>query len=101
MMPMCVYVWLPSILLSGFVFPRAEMPLPIYWASFVLPATYFIEILRGIILRGAELTDLTSSVVGLTICQVASQVSFERVGSLDRMKAERASCTGQNVASGF
>jgi ABC transporter DrrB family efflux protein len=63
-------IMLPSILLSGFVFPRAEMPLPIYLASFALPATYFIEILRGIILRGATLTDLSSSVVGLTICCV-------------------------------
>jgi len=61
-------IMLPSILLSGFVFPRAEMPLPIYLISFALPATYFIEILRGIILRGASLTDLTSSVVGLSIC---------------------------------
>ncbi len=63
-------VMLPSILLSGFVFPRAEMPLPIYLISFALPATYFIEILRGIILRGAELADLTPSVVGLTVCCV-------------------------------
>ncbi len=67
---MAFIIMLPSILLSGFVFPRAEMPLPIYWASFTIPATYFIEILRGIILRGAGLTDLTSSVVGLTICCV-------------------------------
>lgn len=63
-------IMLPSILLSGFVFPRTEMPLPIYWLSFALPATYFIEILRGIILRGAELADLTSSIIGLTICCV-------------------------------
>ena len=61
-------VMLPSILLSGFVFPRAEMPLPIYVVSFALPATYFIEILRGIILRGAELADLVPSITGLTIC---------------------------------
>ncbi len=61
-------VMLPSILLSGFVFPRSEMPLPIYLLSFGLPATYFIEILRGIILRGAQLTDLWGSVAGLAIC---------------------------------
>ncbi len=61
-------IMLPSILLSGFVFPRAEMPLPIYLASFALPATYFIEILRGIILRGAVMADLVPSIVGLTIC---------------------------------
>ena len=74
-------IMLPSILLSGFVFPRAEMPLPIYWASFALPATYFIEILRGIILRGAGLADLTPSVVGLTICCI-----IVLVGSVMRFK---------------
>ncbi|MCY2963182.1 MAG: ABC transporter permease [Planctomycetota bacterium] len=49
---------LPSVLLSGFVFPRDEMPLPIYLFSYAIPATYFIESLRGIVLRGADLTDL-------------------------------------------
>lgn len=75
-------VMLPSILLSGFMFPRAEMPLPIYWISFAFPATYFIEILRGIILRGAGLVDLTSSVAGLAICcvivLVASVMRFQK-----------------------
>jgi hypothetical protein len=45
---------LPTVLLSGFMFPRSEMPFPIYLASFAIPATYFLEILRGIILRGAD-----------------------------------------------
>ena len=63
-------IMLPSILLSGFVFPRSEMPKIIYWISFGIPATYFIEILRGIVLRGAGLVDLAHSVVGLTICCV-------------------------------
>jgi ABC-type multidrug transport system permease subunit len=59
---------LPSILLSGFVFPRSEMPLPIYLISFGIPATYFIEILRGIVLRGAPAGDLVSPITGLTVC---------------------------------
>ncbi len=63
-------VMLPSILLSGFVFPRSEMPLPIYAVSFALPATYFIDILRGVILRGAGLAELTPSVIGLSVCCV-------------------------------
>jgi ABC transporter DrrB family efflux protein len=63
-------VMLPSVLLSGFVFPRSEMPLPIYILTFAIPATYFIEILRGIVLRGATLVDLIPMVVGLTICCV-------------------------------
>ncbi len=68
-------VMLPSILLSGFMFPRAEMPLPIYLISFGLPATYFIEILRGIILRDANFADLTPAVVGLAACCVVVLVA--------------------------
>ncbi len=58
-------VMLPSVLLSGFMFPRAEMPLPIYLLSFAIPVTYFLEILRGIVLRGADLRDLAPQVAGL------------------------------------
>lgn len=61
-------IMLPSVLLSGFVFPRAEMPLPIYVITFAIPATYFIEILRGIILRGADFWDLVPWISGLVIC---------------------------------
>ncbi|MCR9296553.1 MAG: ABC transporter permease [bacterium] len=60
-------IMLPSVLLSGFVFPRSEMPLPIYLVSFAIPVTYFIEILRGIVLRGADLTDLLPWISGLSI----------------------------------
>ena len=61
-------VMLPSVLLSGFVFPRSQMPLPIYLLTFAIPVTYFIEILRGIVLRGSDFWDLTPMVVGLTVC---------------------------------
>lgn len=64
-------IMLPSILLSGFVFPREAMPTPIYWVSYVIPVTYFIEILRGIILRSAGLADLWPQVAGLIICCTA------------------------------
>src|SRR5262245_1325785 len=60
-------IMLPSVLLSGFVFPRAQMPYPIYLLSFAIPVTYFVEILRGVVLRGADLADLMPSVQGLTI----------------------------------
>jgi ABC transporter DrrB family efflux protein len=63
-------VMLPSVLLSGFVFPRSEMPLPIYLVTFAIPVTYYLEILRGIILRGADLVDLLPYVFGLTVCAV-------------------------------
>jgi ABC transporter DrrB family efflux protein len=61
-------IMLPSVLLSGFVFPRAEMPLPIYVVTFAIPASYFIEILRGVVLRGADLVDLMPHVLGLLAC---------------------------------
>ncbi len=64
-------IMLPSVLLSGFMFPRAQMPLPIYAITFFIPVTYFIEILRGIVLRGADFVDLLPWVVGLTACCVA------------------------------
>ncbi|MBI1367369.1 MAG: ATP-binding cassette domain-containing protein [Planctomycetes bacterium] len=63
-------IMLPSVLLSGFMFPRAEMPLPIYLITFAIPVTYFIEILRGIVLRGAEVIDLVPAMTGLAICMV-------------------------------
>ncbi|PQO41459.1 ABC transporter permease [Blastopirellula marina] len=61
-------IMLPSVLLSGFMFPRSEMPLPIYLVTFAIPVTYFIEILRGIVLRDADFIDLIPSVAGLSIC---------------------------------
>ena len=63
-------VMLPSVLLSGFVFPRAQMPAPIYLLTFALPATYFIEILRGVVLRGSDALDLVPQITGLTVCCV-------------------------------
>lgn len=61
-------VMLPSVLLSGFVFPREEMPLPIYWLSFAIPVTHYIGILRGVVLRGADIIDLVPQIVALSIC---------------------------------
>lgn len=61
-------IMLPSVLLSGFVFPRSQMPLPIYLLTFAIPATYFVEILRGTILRGADLWDLLPQIIGLAAC---------------------------------
>jgi ABC transporter DrrB family efflux protein len=61
-------IMLPSVLLSGFVFPRSEMPWAIYLITFAIPATYFLEILRGIVLRGADFVDLLPQTLGLAVC---------------------------------
>ena len=62
-----VVIIMPSVLLSGFVFPQENMPLPIYLIGQVIPATYFIRILRGIILRGAGFRELWPHAACLTV----------------------------------
>jgi ABC-type multidrug transport system permease subunit len=48
---------LPSVFFSGFIFPRETMPWIFYAIGSALPATYYIELERAIILRGASITD--------------------------------------------
>jgi len=43
---------LPSIMLSGYIFPLSSLPVPLQAVSHLLPATHFIKISRGIIIRG-------------------------------------------------
>lgn len=52
------FTMLPSILLSGFLFPYDGMPVPVQWLAQFLPLTHFTDIVRGIILRGADLSSL-------------------------------------------
>lgn len=49
---------MPSILLSGFIFPREAMPLVAQWIGGILPITYFLEIVRGILLKGTGINEL-------------------------------------------
>ncbi|HTG43414.1 MAG TPA: ABC transporter permease, partial [Verrucomicrobiae bacterium] len=48
---------LPTVFFSGFIFPRETMPAVFYGFGWLLPTTYYINLLRGIILRGAYLSD--------------------------------------------
>jgi ABC-2 type transport system permease protein len=57
-MQMSFFLLLPSILLSGFMFPFAGMPKAAQWIAEVLPLTHFMRLNRGIMLRGANLVDL-------------------------------------------
>jgi len=52
------FTMLPSILLSGFMFPFDGMPRAAQWIAQVLPLTHFNDLARGIVLRGAPITDL-------------------------------------------
>jgi ABC-2 type transport system permease protein len=57
-MQMTVFILLPSILLSGFMFPFEGMPLVAQWLGEVLPNTHFIRLSRGIMLREASIGEL-------------------------------------------
>ena len=60
----------PSILLSGFIFPRETMPHFVYSIGYFIPLTYFVIIVRGIILKGLGLFDLWDQVIPLVILAV-------------------------------
>jgi ABC-2 type transport system permease protein len=64
---MVMTIMLPSIFFSGFVFPRETMPWIFYAISTVLPLTYFIELMRGIILRGTAITEFWRHLVILAV----------------------------------
>lgn len=64
-MQMTVFILLPSILLSGFMFPYAGMPAPAQWLAEALPMTHFLRLIRGVMLRGAGLAELWHDVVFL------------------------------------
>ena len=56
---------LPSIMLSGYIFPLSSLPAPLRALAQLLPATHFIAISRGIIIRGAGFWDLWPNVAAL------------------------------------
>jgi ABC-2 type transport system permease protein len=57
-MQLTVFLLIPSILLSGFMFPYEGMPKFAQWIAEILPATHFIRLIRGIVLRSATLVNL-------------------------------------------
>jgi ABC-2 type transport system permease protein len=66
-MQMSIFVLLPSIFLSGFAFPFYGLP---QWARFLgnmLPITHFLRIVRGSLLKGQILSDMSNSLICLTM----------------------------------
>jgi ABC-2 type transport system permease protein len=50
-MQMAFFLFLPSILLSGFMFPFDGMPIAAQWIAEILPLTHFVRLIRGVMLR--------------------------------------------------
>jgi len=77
--------FLPTFLLSGFVFPIEEMPAFIQNFTYLIPARYFITILRGIYLRGVGMEYLWQSflamvVFGLILTAMAVKAGKQQIG---------------------
>jgi ABC-2 type transport system permease protein len=78
-------VMLPSVLLSGYIFPISSLPAPLRFLSHILPATYYIQIARGIVIRGASFADLWQPVLALVLMSLlliaASAKAFHKTVS--------------------
>ena len=66
-MQMTIFVLLPSILLSGFMFPYEGMPEVAQYIAEALPATHFMRLIRGVVLRDVVIIDMTFDVYWLTL----------------------------------
>jgi ABC-2 type transport system permease protein len=66
-----VAIFLPSLLLTGFVFPLEPMPLGIKIISFSLPLTYYLDIIRGVVIKGVGGGDLWLQTLVLFVMAVA------------------------------
>jgi len=59
--------FLPTFLLSGFIFPIEQMPVVVQWITRVLPARYYVAILRNVFLKGTEVRLMAGQLVALAI----------------------------------
>jgi len=78
-MQMAFFFFLPSILLSGFMFPFRGMPQWAQWLGEILPLTHFLRVLRGILLKGNGLPEIVPELwpIGLFLL-VAALIALAR-----------------------
>ena len=96
---------LPNILLSGFMFPREAMPEPAQWLGAALPLTYFLQVLRGVLLKAAgpeavwrQALVLTGFAVGVAAVAVGR---FRKTsGIAARFRARGARCARHRRCGG-
>lgn len=78
-MQLAFFLFLPSILLSGFMFPFEGMPVAAQWIAEVLPLTHFVRLIRGVMLRGASLPSLWPDALALVVfALIAMTVAISR-----------------------
>lgn len=64
------FFFLPNVLLSGFMFPREGMPYVAREIGLLFPLTYYLQILRGVVLKGADLLDVLPQTLMLLLLAV-------------------------------
>ena len=84
-MQMAFFFFLPSILLSGFMFPFRGMPVWAQWIGEILPLTHFLRILRGILLKGNGWADIAPNVwpIGAFLVAMAGVALYRYRETLD------------------
>jgi ABC-2 type transport system permease protein len=65
---------MPSILLSGFMFPYEGMPHAAQWIAEALPATHFMRLIRGVVLREVDLVEMSADVIWLALFSLGGLV---------------------------
>jgi ABC-2 type transport system permease protein len=77
-----IFIIVPSMLLSGFIFPIEAIPGSVRPLSYAIPFTYFIEIMRGLLIKQTLFADLVDDYLALTgfalLFVVASILRFRR-----------------------
>lgn len=69
---MAFFFFLPSILISGFMFPFDGMPVADQNLAEILPLTHFNRLIRGIVLRGADIISMLDELLALAIFTAAA-----------------------------
>ncbi|WP_371193471.1 ABC transporter permease [Glaciecola sp. SC05] len=81
-MQLTIFILLPSILLSGFMFPYEGMPMPAQYIAELLPATHYMRLIRGVILRDIGFTDMMPDIYWLgaftLICLAIASFRFKK-----------------------
>jgi ABC-2 type transport system permease protein len=67
---LAIMAMLPQVMLSGMIFPLTSMPWGVRWISYLLPLTYFIQIVRGVFLKGTPIDALGVPFLALTALAV-------------------------------
>jgi drug efflux transport system permease protein len=74
-----ISTFLPAFLLSGFIYPIDQMPLTVRAVTFMIPARYYVSILKKLFLKGTPVDLLQGDLIGLAIFAMVLGISATRV----------------------